>query len=150
MGQKFPVPSPEAEEQSQGDGTCAVVICPIIGIAWDRKTPSSRASHVVLVNSQKTRLRTPIVSTSSVRGWMHRVPPASNGQLDPRARKSRRCRRSNYQIVRHFSRVGRERERETEARPREKVGRGIDQGEFPTESVKTKPRRMEQGSGEGC
>lgn len=76
---------------------------------WDSKTLSSRGSYIVLVNSQKAKtLSTPIVSSSSVEDASHALPPFQWSTQDPRARKSRRCRRSNYQIVRHFTRVKRE------------------------------------------
>lgn len=76
---------------------------------WDSKTLSSRGSYIVLVNSQKAKtLSTPIVSSSSVEDASHALPPFQWSAQDPRARKSRRCRRSNYQIVRHFTRVKRE------------------------------------------
>lgn len=76
---------------------------------WDSKTLSSRGSYIVLVNSQKAKtFSTPIVSSSSVEDASHALPPFQWSTQDPRARKSRRCRRSNYQIVRHFTRVKRE------------------------------------------
>lgn len=97
---------------------------------WDSKTLSSRGSYVVLVNSQKAKtLPTADRLQLVCRGCIACPPPPFQWSAqDPRARKSRRCRRSNYQIVRHFTRVKREAPEAAGER-----GKGIRcEGESPT------------------
>lgn len=107
---------------------------------WDSKTLSSRGSYVVLVNSQKAKtLPTADRLQLVCRGCIACPPPPFQWSAqDPRARKSRRCRRSNYQIVRHFTRVKREAPEAAGER-----GKGIRcEGESPT-----KKRGVLRGSG---
>lgn len=84
------------------------IICPIIGIGTVKHCLAVVATQFQLIRRRLRLLSTPIVSTSSVEDASRALPPFQWSAQDPRARKSRRCRRSNYQIVRHFTRVKRE------------------------------------------
>lgn len=82
-----------------------------------RKTASSHSRDVVLANSREDvcvslsfsiplclRLYLSVEIVSTLLPERFRVAAATRTvSVDPTARKSRHCRRSNYQIVRHFS-----------------------------------------------